>query len=136
MNYRPVTSNDYDAVRELLAHSGWQGRVKDVEKFRKMLDNADRTVIAIDDGQVVGFVRALCDDVSNGYISMVVVAEEKRGQGIGRELVTRLIGYNKDITWVLRAGKNSGDFWQKMGFSVSTIAMECTRPIELEAINE
>jgi predicted N-acetyltransferase YhbS len=136
MDYRPVTSNDHEAVRELLARSGWQGRVKDVEKFRKMLDNADRTVIALDNGQVVGFARALCDDVSNGYISMVVVAEEKRGQGIGRELVTRLIGDNKDITWVLRAGKNSGNFWKKMGFSVSSIAMERTRPIELEAINE
>lgn len=136
MDYRPVTPNDYEAVRELLARSGWQGRVKDVTKFRKMLANADRTVIAIDNEQVVGFSRALCDEVSNGYISMVVVAEERRGQGIGRELVTRIMGDNKDITWVLRAGKNSGDFWKKMGFSVSSIAMERTRPIELEANNE
>lgn len=136
MDYRPVTPDDYEAVRELLARSGWQGRVKDTDKFRKMLDNADRTVIAIDDGQVVGFARALCDDVSNGYISMVVVAEEKRGQGIGRELVARIMGDNNDITWVLRAGKNSGNFWRKLGFSASTIAMERTRPIEPEAINE
>lgn len=136
MDYRPVTPNDYEAVRELLARSGWQGRVKDNEKFTKMLANADRTVIAIDNEQVVGFSRALCDEVSNGYISMVVVAEERRGQGIGSELVTRIMGDNKDITWVLRAGKNSGDFWKKMGFSVSSIAMERTRPIELEANNE
>ena len=53
---------------------------------------------------MVGFARALCDGVSNGYLSMVAVAEDKRGLGIGRELVQRLTGDDPDITWVLRAG--------------------------------
>jgi ribosomal protein S18 acetylase RimI-like enzyme len=76
---------------------------------------------------VVGFARALCDGVSNGYISMVAVAPERRGQGIGRELVRRLMGDDPAITWVLRAGRGSTGFWQKMGFSASEIAMERNR---------
>ncbi len=92
-----------------------------------MMQGTDRTVVAWDKGRVVGFARALCDGVSNGYLSMVAVAEDKRGQGIGRELVRQLIGDDLDITWVLRAGRGSEGFWEKLGFSPSEMAMEKTR---------
>jgi GNAT superfamily N-acetyltransferase len=103
--------------------------VADAEKFRRMMENADRTVVAFVGERVVGFARALCDDVSNGYIGTVAVAEDFRKQGVGRELVERLIGEDKSITWVLRAGRGSEPFWKKMGFNVSESAMERTRSL-------
>ena len=69
----------------------------------------------------------VCDEVSNGYISMVGVAADKRGQGIGCELVRQLIKEDAGITWVLRAGRESNKFWDKMGFRLSEIAMERVR---------
>ena len=93
------------------------------------MENADRTVIALVDEKVVGFARALCDDVSNGYIGTVAVDENFRKQGVGRELVERLIGDDKNITWVLRSGRGSDEFWKKMGFSVSEVAMERKRAV-------
>jgi len=92
-----------------------------------MLGHANRTVLAMDKDRVVGFARALCDDASNGYVGTVAVAADKRGQGIGREMVHRLIGDDPSITWVLRAGRGSEEFWKKMGFEPSSIAMERTR---------
>jgi ribosomal protein S18 acetylase RimI-like enzyme len=133
MEYRPLTPNEYDRVRGLLSESGWRARVARTDRFIRMMENADRTVVAMEGNQVVGFARALRDDVSNGYISTVVVAADSRGQGIGSEMVKRLIGEDGDITWVLRAGKNSKGLWQKMGFEISEIAMERTRAAEKEA---
>ena len=127
MEYRPAEKADFDAVREFLAANGWEKRVADSERFRKMIENASRTVVAVEDGQIVGFARALCDDVSNGYIGTVVVAPEKRGQGVGREMIKRLMGDDPAITWVLRAGHGSGEFWKKMGFAESSVAMERNR---------
>ena len=92
-----------------------------------MMENADRTIVAFEGERVVGFARALCDGVSNGYIGTVAVAVDFRGRGIGRELVERLIGDDTNITWVLRAGRGSREFWEKMGFTASNIAMEKTR---------
>jgi N-acetylglutamate synthase-like GNAT family acetyltransferase len=71
----------------------------------------------------------LCDGVSNGYISMVVVAENMRHQGIGRSLVERIMrdDPSEQITWVLRAGRGSGGFWERLGFKTSQIAMERVR---------
>ena len=92
-----------------------------------MLENTNRTVVAVDGPRVVGFARALCDEVSNGYISMVAVAPDMRGRGIGRELVRQLIKDDTGITWVLRAGRGSDGFWEKMGFRRSESAMERAR---------
>ena len=127
MEYRPITPEDYEPVRRFLSEAGWQQRVADPEKFVKMMENTGRAVVAFDGPRVVGFARALCDEVSNGYISMVAVASDRRGEGIGRELVRRLMGDDAGITWVLRAGHGSERFWEKMGFKPSGVTMERVR---------
>ena len=123
VEYRPISPDDYEEVQAFLSENGWAHRVADPEKFAKMLDSSDQTVVAWDAGQVIGFARALCDGVSNGLLSMVAVAEDWRGQGVGREMVRRLMGEDAGITWTLRAGRGSEGFWRKMGFAVSEIAM-------------
>jgi ribosomal protein S18 acetylase RimI-like enzyme len=127
MIFRSITPEDYDAVREFLAQAGWQHRVDDPDRFRKMLENTNRTIMVVDGSRIVGFARALCDEVSNGYISMVAVAPDRRGQGIGRDLVRQLIKDDAGITWVLRAGRDSSRFWERLGFESSKVAMDRVR---------
>jgi ribosomal protein S18 acetylase RimI-like enzyme len=117
----------YELIRQFLIETGWSHRVGDAERFCRMMANTDRALVACQGSLIVGFARALCDGVSNGYISMVAVAAERRGQGIGRQLVERLIGDTEEITWILRAGRESEGFWKKMGFNGSEIAMERLR---------
>jgi len=127
MKFRSITPEDYESIRQFLSEVGWQHRVNDPERFKKMLEHTNRTVVAVDDSRIVGFARALCDEVSNGYISMVAVAADKRGQGIGGELVRQLMKEDAGITWILRAGRGSRGFWQRIGFQSSEIAMERVR---------
>jgi N-acetylglutamate synthase-like GNAT family acetyltransferase len=128
IDYRSATIDDLEPIRAFLAENGWEKRVRDTERFRTMMDNASRTVVAISDGEIVGFARALCDNASNGYIGTVAVSEKMRGRGIGRELTQRIMGDDPNITWVLRAGrKDSVGFWEKMGFRSSDVAMERER---------
>lgn len=128
ISYRCFEPNDLASLRCFLADNGWSERVADADRFRAMIDGADRTIIALDNDRVVGFARALCDGASNGYISMVAVAPDMRRRGIGRRLVEHLMGADSDrITWVLRAGRESRGFWEKLGFVASEIAMERVR---------
>jgi GNAT superfamily N-acetyltransferase len=128
IEFHALAPSDYEQVRGFLSSVGWESRVKDAGRFKVMMERADRTVVAWEGEAVVGFGRALCDDVSNGYLSMIVVAPHKRRRGIGREIIRRLIEPGGDaITWVLRAGHDSGPFWEKLGFVHSEIAMERTR---------
>ena len=127
MEFRSITRDDYEPVRQFLSEAGWRHRVSDPVKFEKMLAHTGRAVVAVEGGRVIGFARALCDEVSNGYVSMVAVAEDRRGRGVGSELVRRLVGEDTGITWVLRAGRGSAGFWEKMGFRKSGEAMEKLR---------
>ncbi|MEK6337204.1 MAG: GNAT family N-acetyltransferase [Acidobacteriota bacterium] len=129
IEFRDLVRNDYEGLREFLSEQGWAERVRDPARFQAMLDRSDRAVLALEGDTIVGFARALCDDASNGYISMVAVAANRRRQGIGRKLVDRLLSGDADgrITWVLRAGRDSAEFWKRLGFSPSSIAMERLR---------
>jgi len=127
MEFRSINQEDYEIVRQFLLEVGWQQRVGNSEQFRRMMENTDRTVVAWDESRVVGFARALCDEVSNGYLSMVAVAADSRGQGIGRKLIECLIKDDLNITWVLRAGRGSEGFWERIGFKGSEVAMERVR---------
>jgi GNAT superfamily N-acetyltransferase len=71
----------------------------------------------------------LFDGASNAYISTVAVAPDRQGRGIGRQMIQRLMAVDDagKITWVLRAGRGSVPFWEKMGFRKSDTAMEIVR---------
>jgi ribosomal protein S18 acetylase RimI-like enzyme len=127
MEFRSADPEDYEAIRLFLIDVGWRHRVGDAERFREMMNRTTRTVVAWDNARVAGFARALCDEVSNGYISMVAVAPDCRGRGVGRELIERLISGERNITWVLLAGRGSEGFWERIGFSASEVAMERLR---------
>jgi ribosomal protein S18 acetylase RimI-like enzyme len=132
IEYGPCGDDDVDAIHKFLVDSGWGHRVEDVDLFRQLLANSTRAVVArhvageewSKTSDVVGFGRAISDDISNGYISMVVVDERYRRRGIGATLVRQLMGENTDITWVVRAGRESEIFWQRVGFNVSRVSME------------
>ncbi len=63
------------------------------ETHLKILQNATHIVLAIDDQtrQVVGFINAVSDNVLAAYIPLLEVLPAYQGQGIGSELVKRLL---------------------------------------------
>jgi GNAT superfamily N-acetyltransferase len=126
---REIQARDVEAVRRLLFENGWiDERVSNLEQFRALLSKSQRALVAMHDGEIVGFARAICDELSNGYLSMLVVAEPHRRKGVGRALVEAVIGGNDRISWMLRVGdREVAPFYEKLGFVRSTVAMERPR---------
>lgn len=129
MQVRAVLPAEHEAARVLLVSNGWNGRcVADPQAVRLLVERSRCSLVAVVAGQVVGFFRALTDGLSNGRISMVVVAQAHRRQGVGSALVGAVMGDDPEITWALRAGRTGvAGFYEKLGFRQSRVAME--RPL-------
>ncbi len=128
MDIREIQPSEIEPARLLLSQNGWAHRVADPDLFSQLIAKSQRAFVAVENGAVIGFARAICDDLSNGYLSMVVVASNYRRRGIGRALVMAVMGTNPAVTWVLRAGRPQEiPFFERLGFTASTIAMERTR---------
>ena len=63
------------------------------ERHLEILRGSDYVVLARDgeDGRVVGFVTAISDGVLSAFIPLLEVLPEWQGQGIGSELVRRIL---------------------------------------------
>ena len=127
MEFRAPLPTEVPDIHTLLSENGWAHRVPDAAWLQKLVERS-KCVVAVSAGEVIGFGRGVTDDLSNGYLSMLVVAKEHRGSGIGSRLVCSLVEAEPGITWVLRAERpGARQFFEKLGFSVSATAMERKR---------
>jgi ribosomal protein S18 acetylase RimI-like enzyme len=63
------------------------------ETHLRLLANSDHIVLAVDGGtgNVVGFITALSDGVLAAYLPLLEVLPAYQGQGIGSELIRRML---------------------------------------------
>lgn len=126
---REAVPQDHAAIYALLLENGWGHRIPNIAALSALLLASQRKVLAEVDGQgIVGFARAITDGLSNGYLSMVVVAKPFRGRRIGRALIEEITRDSEGVTWLLRAGRpGAAEFFSALGFMASTEAMELKR---------
>ena len=128
MDIREIQASEIEEARRLVFENGWAHRVADPDFFRRLVSKSQRAIVAVEGCKVIGFARAICDDLSNGYLSMVVVDRAHRRRGVGRALVRAVMGDDPRITWVLRAGRPEElPFFERLGFVPSKVAMERKR---------
>lgn len=80
---------------EMLDGGFWAGwpNPPDSSTHLQLLRNSQHAIVAVDRraGQVVGFITAVSDGVLCAYIPLLEVLEEYQVQGIGGQLVTRML---------------------------------------------
>lgn len=95
---------DLDSITDTMLSGlfvGWP-HPPDASQHLAILRGSSHVVLAVRDGEVVGFINALSDGVMAAFIPLLEVRPDHQGLGIGTELVRRMLGllsslYSVDI---------------------------------------
>jgi ribosomal protein S18 acetylase RimI-like enzyme len=82
---------------------------------RMMVRGSAYAVSALDGYRLVGFARAI-SGAFNAYVSTVAVLPGYQRQGIGRELIRRLLTGRDHLLFVLHAATELHPFYLRCGF--------------------
>ena len=86
----------------------------------RFLEGSQHRVLALADGRVVGFVTAISDGVLCAYIPLLEVLPAYQGQGIGSELVRRLLAELDGLYAIdLMCDVELQPFYEHLGFQCS-----------------
>jgi thiamine-phosphate pyrophosphorylase len=107
---------DLPGVRALAAVEGWTTYAERPELARQACQGSWPCLVAVDDGDVVGFLRAIADGAVTLYVAELLVANQWRGRGLGRKLLgvaQRLVpGARIDLL----ATSTSRTYYERLGF--------------------
>jgi GNAT superfamily N-acetyltransferase len=100
---------------------GWAAP-PDPEQHLRLLQGSAHVVVARDDsGSVIGFVNALSDGVLSAYVPLLEVLPAHRGNGVGTELVRRLMDTLVDLYMVdVMCDPEIRPFYERLGFVPAT----------------
>ncbi|MCK4871755.1 MAG: GNAT family N-acetyltransferase [Phycisphaerales bacterium] len=89
----------------------------------QILRSSAHIVLAIDDerNRVIGFINAISDGILSAYIPLLEVLPEHRRQGVGTELVSRMLGTFHDLYMIdLTCDPGTQPFYESCGMMRST----------------
>ena len=110
-----VNINEADLAR-LFAQTGWAAK-RSPDAIRTLLANSPVSLCVWDGAHLIGFGRAVTDDVFRALIEDVVVDQAYRKQGIGAEIMRRLLerlDHVEEI--VLNCEEHLIPFYERLGF--------------------
>jgi ribosomal protein S18 acetylase RimI-like enzyme len=97
---------------------------KDPSDLKVAFANSMFKCFVYDSGKLIAAGRALADGTDCSYICDVAVLPSYQGRGLGRELVSKLVGLSKDHKKIiLYAARGKEPFYRKLGFKRMTTAM-------------
>jgi GNAT superfamily N-acetyltransferase len=100
---------------------GWRSP-RSSEEHLSLLRDSNHVVLAMDDdsGRVVGFITAITDGIQAAFIPMLEVLPEWQGQGIGSELVRRMLDQLRAYPCVdLTCDPHLQPFYERFGMTRS-----------------
>ncbi len=105
-----------DDLRRLLAHTSWAANRTEAD-IAARIQCTPLFVVARDGATTIGFGRALTDGTYRALLDDIVVAEDRRGRGIGAAIVESLLRELADVEEVvLNTEESLRGFYERLGF--------------------
>jgi ribosomal protein S18 acetylase RimI-like enzyme len=120
--YQFTSAIPVEALAALFAQADWTAK-RTPDNLRALLENTRVCMGVWDGGRLIGFGRAITDDLTRAYIEDVIVDEAYRGRGVGAEITRRLLArlaHVEEIT--LNCHDYLIPFYERLGFERAGMA--------------
>ena len=124
VTYRFIVNPSPDEIRQITAlyrMQGWWS--KDTDNYNliaRITAGSHCFLVAMEESEIIGMGRAISDGASDAYIQDVTVHHSKRGQGIGINILKKIVArlHADGLQWIgLIAEKGSFAFYHRLGFN-------------------
>ena len=107
----------FDGVLAVYRANDWS-HANAPERLLRAIERSSYAVVALEEGRVVGFARAMSDDAFAVYIADILVVPELQRRGIGRRLLEAILDHYPMETFhhqVLIAERGADGFYRRVG---------------------
>lgn len=117
--YQPSKEIDSNQLAALYNSVGWTAYTKDLEKLQHGIKQSLTVVIAWQDQRLIGLIRGVGDGATILYIQDLLLLPDFQNQGIGKELMDRLLDLYPNVRQKILMTDDAPDvrhFYEKCGF--------------------
>lgn len=101
INFSDEREADFHKILALYDNAGWTAYTSNPETLQQAISNSLYVLTAWSGQQLVGLLRAVGDGLTIIYIQDIIVLENFRRQGIGKELIKRTLERYKNVRQIL-----------------------------------
>lgn len=90
----------------------------DADHLGRMLAGSNLILTAREDGELIGFLKALSDFCYRTFIADLAVVKNRQGEGIGRAMLQKAREIAPEARLFLFSAEDAEGFYQKLGFQL------------------
>jgi ribosomal protein S18 acetylase RimI-like enzyme len=112
-----------DAINAISLEGFFEGwpNPPDPSRHLEILQSSYKVWLALDGEKCVGFINAISDGILHAYIPLLEVLPSYQGQGIGTELVLRMVNSLETVYAIdIVCDDQVAGFYRRLGFSQLT----------------
>jgi len=118
LSYQVNVSIQAEKVADLFRKSGIRRPYDDIQRIKKMIDQANLTITAWDGENLVGIARCLTDFSYCCYLSDLAVDQAYQKRGIGKELIRQVQNQLSDeVALILLSAPGAMSYYPHVGFN-------------------
>lgn len=116
LKIRPYEETDFPAIHQLNEQEGWSNLVAKQQQTKAAWQGSNLAVVAEQDGQLVGCLRALTDGAVTLYVCELIIEKSRRGSGIGGKLMQHVHDLYPETRMELLASTTSRSYYEAKKF--------------------